>query len=114
MKLSKSGLIKIFLSFVAGSAFGYFMNYIFFSVTPNVGQKYGIFIDILNWTLGLPMILSAMIASSETVKLLMCGEVAKSTFGCWGGLTLRFSIILYGLIFALVYFLLNSRKSNKQ
>jgi hypothetical protein len=109
MTTRKFFIPKLLLLFFAGAAFGLWMNHMFFSVTPNLHPKYSIPIDIFNWTIGLPMILSAMIASTDTVKLLVCGEMGKSTFGCWGGLTYGLSILLYSLIFPLSYFLLLER-----
>lgn len=103
-------IFKIILLFFAGSVFGLWMNHAFFSVMPELYPKYSILVHIFNWTIGLPMILSAMIASTGTVKLLVCGEIAKSTFGCWGGLTYCLSILLYGLIFPLAYFLWDKRR----
>jgi len=111
MKFKTKLLIGLPISFIIGGLFAYVMLYVFFSNIPASSHWLVIIKQLLIFTVGLPMFLSMIIASLPFVRLFLCGSNAASTFGCWGGNSFLISIVIYGLLFAFIYYLLAKRKS---
>lgn len=95
-----SGLIG---AFILGALFSFGIAYIFFTQIPQ-GTILRTLADIVLWTLGLPFLLALWISSSEWMRQLLCSPYGQSTFGCWAGNSFRLSILIYGALFALIYY----------
>ena len=108
MKFKIRLLIGLPISFIIGGIFAFVMLYVFFADTPS--HWLVVIKQVLIFTVGLPMVLSMMIASLPFVRLFLCSSNAASTFGCWGGNGFLISIGVYGVLFAFIYYLLIKRK----
>jgi hypothetical protein len=103
MKFKTKLLIGLPISFIIGGIFAFIMLYVFFLDTPIIKQ-------IIIFTVGLPMFLSMTIASLPFIRQLLCESNYVSTFGCWGSNSLWISVVIYGILFAFIYYLLAKRK----
>jgi len=110
MKFKTKLLIGLPIAFIIGGIFAYIMLYVFFANIPS-SSHWLIFIKkVLIYTVGLPLYLAMIIASLPFVGLFLCGSNAASTFGCWGGNSFLMAIVIYGVLFAFIYYLLAKRK----
>ena len=103
MKLEFKLLIGITISFILGGILSFKMLDVFFAETE-------LFRQLIIWTIGLPIQLGMLIAKIDFVRLLFCGSVGKSTFGCWGTTGFWLSVMIYGLIFSCISYLLIRKK----
>ena len=110
-------LIKVWagypIAFILGGIFAVPMLYLVFEVIPPLTGSFMYLKCAFLYTLGLPIYISMHIVEISFVRDILCGENAHSTFGCWGGTSFLLSIILYGLTFVFLYYLLFIRKRQK-